>query len=162
MDPLLLWIFCRLQPCFSPCHLHCRGVLPDLNCVVQCTGCQVLHTLCLDQWLSKGQDSAESDLGNLNLNHCKCNHTWVQHFFASQQDGRRNTRKPCVTSTALRCSCRLLFLLREFAALLQQYLPKPNPKLQQLQAGPKGTCPVTNAAKLNPWHLGLGKSLTKT
>lgn len=83
-------------------------------------------------------------------------------FFALQQDGRRNTRKPCVTSTTLRCSRRLLFLLREFAALLQQYLPKPNPKLQQLQAGPKGTCPVTNVAKLSHWHLGLGKSLTKT
>lgn len=45
---------------------------------------------------------------------------------------------------------------------LQQYLPKPGFKLQQPQADPKGTCPVTNIAQLNHWHLGLGKPLTKT
>ena len=61
-------------------------------------------------------------------------------------------RKPCVTSKALRCSHHLLFLLGGFAALLQQYLPKPDPKLQQPQADPKGMCPVTNVAKLNHWH----------
>lgn len=71
-------------------------------------------------------------------------------------------RKPRVTGTALHCSHRLLFLLGRFAALLQQDLPKPEPKLQQLQADPKGMCPETNVAKLNHWHSGLGKSLAQT
>lgn len=90
-------------------------------------GCQVLHTLFgpVAEW---GQDSEESGLRNLNLYHCKCNHTQVQHFFASQQDGGRNLRELYVTSMGFCCSHCLFFLFGKFPVLLQQYLPKPDPQ----------------------------------
>lgn len=95
-SPLLLWISCHLQPCFSGCHLCFKEVLPDLNFpVIQCRGCRVLHALCLGQWLSKEQSSAESGLGNLNLNHCKCNHTQVQHFYLTARWEEKYEKAMC-------------------------------------------------------------------
>lgn len=72
---ILLCISCHTQPCFLGCHLYYKEVRPDLNWPViqSCTPWAWASHWARDR-------TAQSQARGIYLNHCKCDHTPVQHF----------------------------------------------------------------------------------